>query len=165
MGSGSRATGETGSSAIWTGMGAISSLRLKQRHSEGPAGRMHRSADYRIVTLLLLGLFGCGRHSGAAAATPAAEILLVVQNHHWSDVVVSALHDGVVDRIGLATAVKTSTFIIPSRRLGPSGLVRLRGHAVGATDTHTSESFLVQPGQEVTWTLESDLARSSIAVH
>jgi hypothetical protein len=94
-----------------------------------------------------------------------AEISLVVENHHWNDVVVSVLHDGVVERIGLATAVKTTTFVIPSRRLGAAGLIRLRGHPVGAPDDHTTDAFLVQPGQEIQWTLESDLARSSVAVH
>jgi hypothetical protein len=89
----------------------------------------------------------------------------VVENHHWNDVIVSVLHDGVVDRVGLATAVKTSTFILPSRRLGTAGIVRLRGHAVGAPDNHTTDSFAVQPGQEIQWTLESDLEHSSVAVH
>ena len=89
----------------------------------------------------------------------------MVENHHWSDVVVSVVHDGVAERVGLATATKTSTFFFPSRRLGPSGLIQLRGHAVGAPDDHTTDAFLIQPGQEVQWTLESDLARSSVAVH
>jgi hypothetical protein len=91
--------------------------------------------------------------------------VLVVENHHWNDVVVSVLHDGVVDRVGLATAVTTSTFVLPSRRLGTSGIIRLRGHAVGAPDDHTTDAIPVQPGQEIQWTLESDLARSSVAVH
>jgi hypothetical protein len=91
--------------------------------------------------------------------------MLVIDNHHWNDVIVSVLHDGVVDRIGLATAVKTSTFILSSRRLGPSGILRLRGHAVGAPDDHTTDAFPVQPGQRIEWTLESDLANSSVAVH
>jgi hypothetical protein len=88
-----------------------------------------------------------------------------VENHHWNDVIVSVLHDGVVDRVGLATAVKTSTFILPSRRLGTAGIVRLRSHAVGGPDYHTTDSFAVQPGQEIQWTLESDLEHSSVAVH
>ena len=89
----------------------------------------------------------------------------MVENHHWNDVVVSVLHDGVVDRVGLATAVKTSTFILSSRRLGTAGIIRLRGHAVGAPDYHTTDAFPVQPGQQIQWTLESDLERSSVAVH
>jgi hypothetical protein len=118
--------------------------------------------------LMLLATMSCARHGASsdnAAPGAAAEIVLVVDNHHWNDVIISVLHDGVVDRIGMATAVKVSTFVLPSRRLGTSGIVRLRAHAVGAPDDHTTDVFPVQPGQEIQWTLESDLARSSVAVH
>jgi hypothetical protein len=121
-----------------------------------------------LLALLVLSPVGCGRQSaesGPSGARPNADILLVVENHHWNDVVVYVVHDGVAERIGLATAVKTSTFVLPYRRLGTSGVIRLRGHPVGAPDDHTSDSFLIQPGQEIQWTLESDLARSSVAVH
>lgn len=121
-----------------------------------------------LAALLVLGAIGCGGHSGKAsepAPQSTGEVLLVVENHHWNDVVVSVLHDGVVDRVGLVTAVKTSTFVLPSRRLGPAGIIRLRAHAVGAPDSHTSDAFPVQPGQEIQWTLESDLSHSSVAVH
>jgi hypothetical protein len=120
------------------------------------------------MVLLLLSAIGCGGHTKASnqpqPATPG-EIVLIVENHHWNDVIVSVVHDGVVDRVGLATAVQTSTFILASRRLGTAGIVRLRGHAVGAPDSHTTESFTVRPGQEIQWTLESDLEHSSVAVH
>jgi hypothetical protein len=120
-----------------------------------------------ILVALILCASGCARHGAESGAVSESrdEIALVVENHHWNDVIVSVVHDGVVERIGLATAVKTSTFIIPSRRLGTSGLVRLRGHAVGAPDDHTTDAFVVRPGQEIEWTLESDLAHSSVAVH
>jgi hypothetical protein len=121
-----------------------------------------------LLALLVIGAVGCGRQnaeSGPPSAQPSADVLLVVENHHWNDVVVYVVHDGVAERIGLATAVKTSTFVLPYRRLGTSGLIRLRGHPVGAPDDHTTDSFLIQPGQEIQWTLESDLARSSVAVH
>jgi hypothetical protein len=112
---------------------------------------------------------GCAGHAKEANGEPPpqnrSEVVLVVENHHWSDVIVSVVHDGVVDRVGMATAVQTSTFVIPSRRLGTSGIIRLRGHAVGAPDSHTSDSFPVQLGQEIQWTLESDLEHSSVAVH
>ena len=117
----------------------------------------------RVVSALLLLTPACARHSAAGMGDD--DIVLVVENHHWTDVVVSVLHDGVVDRIGMVTAVKTSTLVIPGRRLGLFGMIRLRAHAVGAPDDHTSESFPIRPGQEITWTLESDLAGSSIAVH
>jgi hypothetical protein len=110
----------------------------------------------------------CARHAkepGAATPNARSEIVMVVENHHWNDVVLYVLHDGVADRIGLATAVKTSTFIFPGSRLGTSGMIQLRAHAVGAPDDHTTDSFPIQPGQEIQWTLESDLGHSSVAVH
>jgi hypothetical protein len=120
------------------------------------------------VLLLLMATLGCAPHRTSSDDTggrATSEIALVIDNHHWNDVVISVLHDGVADRIGLATAVKISTFTIPSRRLGTSGIIRLRAHAVGAPDDHTTDAIPVQPGQQIDWTLESDLARSSVAVH
>jgi hypothetical protein len=114
------------------------------------------------VAALLLPL-GCARHA-AEAAGEETEIALVVENHHWNDVVVSVLHDGVVERIGMVQAVKTSTLLISSRRLS-SGIIQLRAHAVGGPDDHTTDTFPIRPGQEIQWTLESDLSRSSVAVH
>jgi hypothetical protein len=120
----------------------------------------------QLFGFLLLASIGCARHEATSDAGPATgEILLVIDNHHWNDVVISVLHDGVVDRVGLATAVKVSTFTIPSRRLGTSGIIRLRAHAVGAPDDHTTDVIPIQPGQQIDWSLESDLARSSVAVH
>jgi hypothetical protein len=142
--------------------GTSNSNRVRRRHTEGWTPRI-----LLVLVLALVGSSGCGRHTAQSGAAPEsrADIALVVENHHWNDVVVYLQHEGITDRIGLATAVKTSTFIIPSRRLGTAGIVRLRGHAVGAPDDHTTEAFLVRPGQEIQWTLESDLARSSVAVH
>lgn len=132
------------------------------------APRMPHVPHSRFIALLLLYSIGCARHQADSSRGPPeaqGQVVLVVENHHWNDVIVYLLHDGVADRLGLATAVKTSTFSFPSRRLGTAGVIQLRGHAVGAPDSHTTESFLVQPGQEILWTLESDLARSSVAVH
>ena len=121
----------------------------------------------QLFTFLLFASISCARHESNldAGPVPAGEIMLVIDNHHWNDVVISVLHDGVVDRVGLATAVKVSTFTIPSRRLGTSGIIRLRAHAVGAPDDHTTDVIPIQPGQQIDWSLESDLARSSVAVH
>jgi hypothetical protein len=133
---------------------------------------MRRRAEFPLTivlaALLLISGVGCAGHGKQAGGTQIqnrSEIALVVENHHWNDVIVSVVHDGIVDRVGMATAVQTSTFIIPSRRLGTAGIIRLRGHAVGAPDSHTTDSFPVQPGQEIQWTLESDLEHSSVAVH
>jgi hypothetical protein len=129
---------------------------------------MHRSVLRRLLLPLCFLAIACARHAPEQnGGTPEArgDVLLVIENHHWNDVIVSLLHDGVADRLGLATAVTTTTFTIPRRQLGMGGVVQLRAHAVGAPDSHTTETITVQPGQQIQWTLESDLSRSSDAVH
>jgi len=41
----------------------------------------------------------------------------------------------------------------------------LRAHPVGAPDSFTTELLTIRPGQQIQWTLESDLTRSSVGVH
>jgi len=127
-----------------------------------------RRLSFTCLALLLLWTTGCAHHGPPAGTVPSGatgSVVLVVENHHWNDVVVHLLHDGVADRIGLATAVETSTFVIPSRQLGSGGAIQLRAHPVGAPDSYTTELLTVQPGQQIQWTLESDLTRSSVGVH
>jgi hypothetical protein len=128
---------------------------------------MCRRSCTRLV-LLLLCAAACARHGTPGTTAPAgaaAAVLLVVENHHWNDVVIHLLHDGVADRIGLARAVEISTFVIPARQLGTGGAVQLRAHPVGAPDSYTTDLLTVRPGQQIQWTLESDLTRSSVGVH
>jgi hypothetical protein len=133
--------------------------------SRGPNRRRLTSSAFGLLTALLLS-YGCARNTaGNASPDAAGEIALVVENHHWSDVIVSVVHDGVAERIGIAPAVNTSSFVIANRKLGNSGLIQLRGRPVGSPEYHTTESFLIRAGQEIQWTLESDLTRSSVAVH
>jgi hypothetical protein len=136
--------------------------------SPGPS-RLRLTSSARAVLTAAIAVMlcsGCPKHPPANASPDAAgEIALIVENHHWSDVIVWVVHEGVAERIGTAPAVKTSSFFIPNRKLGNSGLIQLRGRPVGSPEYHTTESFLIRAGQEIQWTLESDLTRSSVAVH
>ena len=55
--------------------------------------------------------------------------------------------------------------MFPYRKLGAGTDVRLRAYPIGGPEAFTSENLLVQPGQWVKWTLESDLTRSFLAVY
>ena len=61
--------------------------------------------------------------------------------------------------------LKSETFVFPYRKLGVGTDVRLRAYPIGGPSAFTSENLLVQPGQWVKWTLESDLTRSFLAVY
>jgi len=125
----------------------------------------------RLTTIAALGLTtlaGCHQgHSVGAAAAEAGDIGAItvrVVNHAWLDVTVYLLQGNHRDRIGVATASTTSTFQISLRQLSAGGEYRLYGDPVGSRQTVRSEPLRAQDGDVVTWTLEDDLARSSIDV-
>jgi hypothetical protein len=120
-----------------------------------------------LLFLLAILLGGCHHHATPAGAREAEsdDVVLVVENHHWNDVVVSIAHDGIVDRVGTVTAASTQTFVLPASRFGQDGVFRLVAHPIGSDRTLASEQLIVRPGQEVRWTLEASLERSSAGVY
>jgi hypothetical protein len=101
----------------------------------------------------------------SAAAQAAEDVAVEIANHNWLDVIIWVLHDGQSTRVGTANATSSASFSLPARLLGQGREIRLIGHPIGGTRTVMSETFVVQPGQYVEWTLESDLDRSAIGVY
>jgi hypothetical protein len=100
-----------------------------------------------------------------ATDDPDTAVALEIANHNWSDVVIYVLRDGQPSRIGIATAASATSFLLPRRMLGPAGDIRLWGRPIGARDAAFTETVVVQPGQWIEWTLESDLSRSAVGVY
>jgi hypothetical protein len=126
----------------------------------------------RIATafsLWLAGVPACSLLSsrGSESGSPPArsEISVEVESHNWSDIVIYLMNGNQAGRLGMVTGLSTIHFVLPYRKLGTGGKVRLRAYPVGGPGSFTSEDLLVQPGQWVKWTLESDLSRSSLAVY
>ena len=124
-----------------------------------------------VQGLGLMGLLlGCSARSddgtGDEGLSPAtAEVALEVENHGWSDIVIYLVRGTAVDRLGMVGSLNTETFVFPFRKLGVGTDVRLRAYPIGGPRAFTSENVLVQPGQWIKWTLESDLTRSFLAVY
>jgi hypothetical protein len=123
----------------------------------------------RVLTLAVL-LLGCAARPEDADAEPQlsdanAEVALEVENHAWADIVIYLVRGTATDRLGMVGALGTQTFVFPYRMLGVGTDVRLRAYPIGGPRAFTSENVLVQPGQWIKWTLESDLTRSFLAVY
>jgi hypothetical protein len=138
--------------------------------------RQARGRCRLLAVLLVAAPLGTACHSRSPSASsstspvPAAEdtataVALQIANHHWSDVVIYVLRDGQPSRIGIATAASATSFLLPRRMLGPAGDIRLWGRPIGARDAAFTETVVVQPGQWIEWTLESDLSRSAVGVY
>jgi hypothetical protein len=111
-------------------------------------------------------LAGCSSKRGAAAApAPVENIRLEIDNHHYLDVTVYAVHDGQLTRLGVAGGSAHTEMMLPARLLGAGRELRLYGDPVGSSDRAVSEVIVVQPGQYVEWQLEPGLDRSTISVY
>jgi hypothetical protein len=111
---------------------------------------------------------GCHRSGGvgteAAATNWNGAITIRVVNHSWLDVTVYFLQSTQRQRLGTATATSTTEFHVPLRRFVSGAEYRLFGDPIGSRQTVRSEPLHAEDGDVVTWTLEDNLARSSIDV-
>jgi hypothetical protein len=105
------------------------------------------------------------RQTESSGSAFNSEIALEVESHNWNDIVVYLMNGNQSQRLGMVAGLSSNRFVFPFRKLTAGGKARLRAYAVGGAGSITSEDLLVQPGQWIKWTLESDLARSSLAVH
>src|SRR5712692_3515422 len=138
----------------------------------GRSTRRHITWRGPALAVLLLAAPACfvfNRGSKAAAApaidVPEGEIALSVTNHNYLDIVIYVLHDGQQTRVGTVTGSSSAIFYLPAWLVGQAHEVRLYGAPIGGTSYATTETLIVQPGQAIEWTLETDLRRSSVAVY
>jgi len=121
------------------------------------------------LAALLLVASACWWHRKPAAGgeldVPSGEIALRVTNHNYLDVTVYVLHDGQRTRVGTVTGSSTEVFFFPIRLLGQGREIELLGDPIGSPEVARTERLIVQPGQYIAWTLETDLQRSSVGVY
>lgn len=99
-----------------------------------------------------------------APVVSSQSVVLEVENHNWSDVIIFVVHDGRRSRLNSVTATKHSSLIIPPNMIGQVGNLQLIARRVGANDRYVSQPISIRTGSTIVLTLESDLKRSSVAV-
>jgi hypothetical protein len=119
-----------------------------------------------VLLAITVAIGGCSRAKPGEEVNLDAASTLNVVNHHWSDVDVYVVHDGQRQRVGSVTAVGEENFQLSSSLTKPGGTLQLQAHAVGSSGGISSESFAVRPGgMQITWTIESNLSRATLAVY
>ena len=124
-------------------------------------------ATLLFITTPACFVFNRGNKTPSAPTVEVAEgeIALTVTNHNYLDVVVYILHDGLQTRVGTVTGSSSTVFFLPARLLGQGREIRLLGDAIGNDAYATTDILVVQRGQYIEWTLETDLRRSSVGVY
>jgi hypothetical protein len=120
-----------------------------------------------LVVLAITVAFGaCTRAKPGEEVNLDASSTLNVVNHHWSDVDVYVVRDGQRQRVGSVTAAGEENFELNPSLTKAGGTLQLQAHAVGSSGGISSETFNVRPGgMQITWTLESNLSRATLAIY
>jgi hypothetical protein len=119
-----------------------------------------------VLLAITVALGGCSRAKPGEELNLDASSTLNVVNHHWSDVDVYVVHDGQRQRVGSVTAAGEENFELNPSLTKAGGTLQLQAHAVGSSGGISSEQFNVRPGgMQITWTLESNLSRATLAVY
>jgi hypothetical protein len=130
--------------------------------------RLPRFAAHAAIVLVLCACAG-HHHPGdleEETATPpvSGPIVLDVENHNWADIVLYIVHDGRQTRFAEVGAAHDLSIEIPPQLQGSTGIIRLAVRRIGGRDAYLSESVSLRGGSSVRLTVESTLARSSVAV-
>ncbi len=80
---------------------------------------------------------------------------LTVVNHAFFD----------YERVGIVSAASGTDFRLRPDQLGHAGQIALQAHAIGTTSSYNSPAFNIGGGQQIEWTLEGDVTRSTVAVY
>jgi len=66
--------------------------------------------------------------------------------------------------VGMVTGSSAALLFVPIRLLGMGHELQLYGRAIGSDAFARTQTLILQPGQYIEWTLETDLRRSSVGV-
>jgi hypothetical protein len=111
-------------------------------------------------------LSGCTKHRVNDDLDTDVASTLEVVNHHWGDVDIYVVHDGQRTRVGSVTASGEESFVLAKSMTSAGGSLQLVAHAVGSNGAISSETIASRPGgMQITWTLENNLTRATLAFY
>jgi hypothetical protein len=138
---------------------------------------MSTSVKFALTCALVASGAGCSRLRPLAMESDAtgapmhgAVIPVEIRNDNMQAVNIYILHGGLRTRIGIADAAQASSFFFPASYSEGAARVQLVavpliGGRFGWRKSIQSEPIVVHVGERVIFSLESDLARSTIAVY
>jgi len=97
---------------------------------------------------------------------PAATDLVVeIENHNWSDVLVYIEHDGFRSRFATVNAAHSLSRRLPRSLVGSDGTLRFIAHRIGGgNDYFVTPKVSIRTGYTISLTIEDDLRRSTVGV-
>lgn len=119
-----------------------------------------------LLFLTVLAFCTSCRHREGPTLRPLSDgqVTIKIVNNNSRDVVLYVVHTSYRDRLGLSTANTTNMFPLKFRNLGAGREFQLLADPVGSREPFRTEVLHPLDGQILTWTLESDFARSHLTI-
>lgn len=117
------------------------------------------------VGALIVGLTAsCILRRGEPSVATDGPAVVRVENGDQHDLSVFFVQAGQRTRLGTVVALSTSAFEVPERLIRAASEAQLFGDPVGVRAQVMSERFVLKPGQQVVWTIDAGLRRSSLGI-
>lgn len=118
---------------------------------------------------LVLALTGCGLFSRqpeepSPGAADGPQITVQVQNLAWKNIHVYVISGANWRSMGVLSSQGEETYRLPRDLTDPRQEIRLAADPVGSRHAFISDPVLVEPGDRVKWTIQDNLALSSVFV-
>ena len=127
-----------------------------------------RTLQNVLAGLLVLAAVGCGSGTAQLESAPAPQVdaretgtSVQIDNQNFSDMNIYVLKAGSRSLVGLAGGLGKTTLIIPTALTPADGRVRLLADPIGGYGPITTPVLLVPQGEQIYWTIGSDLATST----
>lgn len=123
-----------------------------------------RRAGFAAALTATLVAGACAGTSGGRTHTQQPTASVTVSNYNWLDMNIYLVRGGGVPlRLGTVSTMETRRFRLPAFA-SMSGDNFLRAEPIGSRIAHSSQPLLIEPGSELTWRLENNLAHSTIGM-
>ncbi|MGH7539606.1 MAG: hypothetical protein ACRELC_01265 [Gemmatimonadota bacterium] len=116
------------------------------------------------AALVAATVWSCASGAPGSGASPDLPISVQVTNHNWLDVHAYVVVGGQRHSLGLITTTNTLTFQLRRHVGGSRGVVFL-ALPIGSNLAFVSEELLVEPGDQVVWTIHNNLRQSTVSIH
>jgi len=116
------------------------------------------------VALLVLVPVACATGNPPAAGGLGGPVTVEVRNHNWLDVHAYVVGAGQRFSLGLVTSNDEQRFTVPSTALSSSRSLVFIALPVGSRLGYVSDEVYVEPGDAVLWTIQNNLALSTVSI-
>lgn len=123
----------------------------------------------RVLPLVLAATVACGlfsRQPGdeSPADSERAALTVSVRNQAWKNIHVYVIAGGSWQSLGVLSSQDEEAYEVSPTLLGGRQEIRLAADPVGSREGFISDPILVEPGDRVEWTIQDNLALSSVFV-